>query len=56
MYMPKTLGFSNVLKKLLVVTQTVLFVVQCELSPYEDLIRSFWKMYTIPRLKTHGGW
>jgi hypothetical protein len=55
MWMPKTLGFSNVLEKLLVVTQAVLFVVQRNFPPYEDLIRSSRKMYTIPRLKTHGG-
>jgi hypothetical protein len=56
MYMAKALGFSDVLEKLLVVTQAVLFVVQCELPPYEDLIRTFREMHTIPRLKTHGGW
>lgn len=54
MHMAKALSFSDVLEKLLVVTQAILFVVQCELSPHEDLIRSFREMYTIPRLKTHG--
>jgi hypothetical protein len=54
MYMAKALGFPNVLEKLLVVTQAVFFVVQCELPPHEDLIRSFREMYTIPRLKADG--
>lgn len=54
MYMPKTLSFSNILEKFLVVSQAVLFVVQRKLPSYEDLIWSFREMYTVPRLKTHG--
>jgi len=48
MDMAKTLGFPDIFEKLLVVSQAVLFVVQRELPPHEDLIRSFWEMYSIP--------
>ena len=52
MLMAKRLSFADIFQESLVMLQSCLFIVQRELAPHKDLVRSFRKMHAIPRLQT----